>query len=85
MVTGEDAPSSFGWSILPKEYNFTERGFRVIKDDIEYVQFRIAEEERLALQSPFPEAGLGHSQMAMLYRSQLTALYRSLEVYEQAA
>lgn len=60
-----------------KETNF------VIRDDIEYCESRIAQEEMLARLAPSEKAGLGHSQLAMLYRSQLTALYRSLSPHEQ--
>lgn len=56
----------------------------MVRDDIEYCESRIAHEERLARLAPTEEAGLGHSQLAMLYRSQLTALYRSLSPLEQA-
>lgn len=55
----------------------------VIREDIEYCESRIAQEEMLARLAPSEEAGLGHSQLAMLYRSQLTALYRSLSPHEQ--
>ena len=54
----------------------------MLVDDIKYCESRISEEERLARQAPSEEAGLGHLQLAMLYRSQLTALYRSLAVHE---
>ena len=62
---------------------YMEGAICVIKNDIEYCQFRIAEEERLANQAPSPETRSGHSQLAMLYRSQLTALFRSLGPHEQ--
>lgn len=51
----------------------------MIRDDIAYCESRIAEEERLARLAPSEEAGFAHSQTAMLYRSQLTALFRSLD------
>lgn len=51
---------------------------QMIQSDIEYCARRIAEEERLACEAASPEAGVVHSQMAMLYKSQLAALRRSL-------
>jgi hypothetical protein len=64
-------------------YQFGREAVFVPNDDIAYCEFRIAEEERLARLAPSHEAGSGHSQLAMLYRAQLTALYRSLDPDEQ--
>lgn len=49
----------------------------MFQSDIEYCARRIAEEEKLACEAPSAEAGVVHSQMAMLYKSQLAALRRS--------
>jgi hypothetical protein len=54
----------------------------MLKDDIQHCAERIAEEERLADQAGSWEAGLVHSQLAMLYKAQLDSLSRVVARYD---
>jgi hypothetical protein len=71
--------SLFRLRLQKRHQPLTRRGVCCVpQSDISYCQYRIAEEERLASLAPSQEAGHSHAQLAMLYRSHLTALYRSL-------
>lgn len=48
--------------------------------EIAYCTRMMAEEERLVVQSPSPEAAEVHHQMLMLYRAQLKLLERRLRL-----
>lgn len=45
---------------------------------------RADEEQRLADAAPSLQAGLIHSQMAMLYKAELAMLYRRKRIYEDS-
>jgi len=52
------------------------RRWEAQEDDVSYCRRRIAEEEAEAAEAGSPEAGLVHSQVAMLYKVQLATLQR---------
>ena len=60
---------------VPTAYGVGRR-WEAQEDDVTYCERRIAEEEAQAATAGSPEAGLVHSQVAMLYRAQLATLLR---------
>jgi hypothetical protein len=56
----------------------------MLEDEIQACCKRIDEEQRQADTAPSMEAGMIHSQMAMLYKAELAMLYRRQRIYEQS-
>ena len=56
----------------------------MFKDDILACSKKVDEEQQQADAAPSMEAGMIHSQMAMLYKAELAMLYRRQRIHEQS-
>jgi hypothetical protein len=60
------------------------RGERMLEDEILACSKKVYEEQKLADAAPSLEAGMVHSQMAMLYKAELAMLHRRQRCHQQS-